>query len=147
MYYIYYNQEGINAVDRLRQQGIPVENLGAIEGNIDKTLAHLFKKMGMRWTRSGALSLAKVGEKIVNNEWDRWRPKEIDQIRLNKLELEKVVSLDFNKDIKDKYYNTYSFPVFTGPHQDRPWVKSLKRLIRINLSVISGLNMSRKRER
>ena len=29
MHYLYYNQEGVNAVDRLRKQGIPVEGLGA----------------------------------------------------------------------------------------------------------------------
>jgi len=80
MHYIYDNQEGVNAVDRLREQGLPVEDLGAIEGNIDKTLANRFKKRGMRWSRPGAISLAKVGEKIVNNEWDSWWPKEIAQL-------------------------------------------------------------------
>jgi len=131
MHYIYYNQEGVNAVDRLRKQGIPVEDLGAVEGNIDKSLANRFKKRGMRWTRQGALSLAKIGEKIVNNEWDSWWPIEADPIGL-KSELEKVVSLDFNKGSNDKYDHTYFLPVLSGPHQDRPWVKSLKRLVSIN---------------
>ncbi len=72
MHYIYYNQEGVNAVDRLRKQGIPVEDLEAVEGNIDKSLANRFQKRGMRWIRQGALNLAKIGEKIVNNEWDSW---------------------------------------------------------------------------
>jgi hypothetical protein len=130
MHYIYSNQEGINAVDRLKKQGLPVEDLGAIEGNIDKTLANRFKKRGMRWSISGALSLAKVGEKIVNNEWDSWWPiEEANSIRL-KLDLEKVFSLDFDKG--DKYDHTYSLPVLSGPHQDRPWVKSLKRLVSID---------------
>ena len=101
------------------------------KGNIDKTLANRFKKKGMRWSRKGALSLAKVGEKIINNEWDSWWPKEADPIGL-KSELEKVVSLDFNKDSNDKYDHTYSLPVLSGPHQDRLWVKSLKRLVSIN---------------
>ena len=131
MHYIYYNQEGVNAVDRLRKQGIPVEDLGAVEGNIDKTLANRFKKRGMRWTRQGALSLAKIGEKIVNNEWDSWWPIEADPIGL-KLDLEKVASLDFDKGSNDKYDHTYFLPVLSGPHQDRPWVKSLKRLVSIN---------------
>jgi hypothetical protein len=130
MHYIYSNQEGINAVDRLRGQGFPVEGLGAIEGNVDKTLANRFKKRGMRWSMPGALSLAKVGEKIVNQEWDSWWPKEADPIRL-KSELEKIVSLDFDKD-NNKYDYTYSLPVLSGPHQDRPWVKSLKRLVSID---------------
>ena len=131
MHYIYYNQEGVNAVDRLRKQGIPVEDLGAVEGNIDKTLANRFKKRGMRWSRCGALSLAKVGEKIVNNEWDSWWPIEADPIGL-KLDLEKVASLDFDKGSNDKYDHAYFLPVLSGPHQDRPWVKSLKRLVSIN---------------
>ena len=63
MHYICDNQEGVNAVDRLKNQGFPVEDLGAIEGNIDKTLANRFKKRGMRWSIPGALSLAKVGGK------------------------------------------------------------------------------------
>jgi len=78
MHFIYYHQEGVNLVDRLRKQGIPVEDLGAVEGNIDKTLANHFKKRG--WSRPGALSLAKVGEKIVNNEWDSWWPIGINNI-------------------------------------------------------------------
>ena len=131
MHYIYCNQEGVNAVDRLRKQGIPVEDLGAVEGNIDKTLANRFKKRGMRWSIQGALSLAKVGQMIVNNEWNSWWPKEADAIGL-KSELEKVVSLDFDKGSNHKYDHTYFLPVLSGPHQDRPWVKSLKRLVSIN---------------
>ena len=131
MHYICYNQEGVNAVDRLKKQGIPVEDLGAVEGNIDKTLANRFKKRGMRWSIPGALSLAKVGQMIVNNEWDSWWPKKADPIGL-KSELEKVASLDFDKDCNDKYDHTYSLPVLSGPHQDRPWVKSLKRLVSID---------------
>ena len=80
---------------------------------------------------AGSLSLAKVGEKIVNNEWDSWWPKEADQMGM-KLDLEKVVSLDFNKDSNDKYDHTYSLPVLSEPHQDRLWVKSLKRLVNID---------------
>jgi hypothetical protein len=131
MHYIYSNQEGINAVDRLRGQGFPVEDLGAIEGNIDKTLANRFKKRGMRWSIPGALSLAKVGEKIVNKEWDSWWPIEADPIG-PKSELEKAVSINFDKDSNDKYEHTYYLPVLSGPHQDRPWVRSLKRLISID---------------
>ena len=129
IHYIYSNQEGINAVDRLRKQGLKVENLGAVEGNIDKSLANRFKKRGMRWSIAGALSLAKVGQLIVNQEWDSWWPREADPLRL-KLDLEKVVSLDFDKG--DKYDHTYSLPVLSGPHQDRPWVRSLKRLVSID---------------
>jgi hypothetical protein len=128
MHYIYDNQEGINSLDKLRKQGISVEDLGAIEGNIDKTLANRFKKRGRRWTRQGALSLAKIGEKLLNNKWENWWPKEAEPTYL-KWPLEKVTSLHFHKGSHD---NTYTLPVLSGPHQDRDWVKSLKRLISIN---------------
>lgn len=78
----------------------------------------------MKWSKKGSLSLAKVGQKIVNNEWDSWWPKEIAQREPDRLRLEKV-SLDFDKKGNDKYDHTYSLPVLSGPHQDRPWVKSL----------------------
>jgi len=59
------------------------------------------------------------------------RNRGLAQIGL-KLELEKVVSLDFDKGSNDKYDHSYSLPVLSGPHQNRPWVKSLKRLVSIN---------------
>ena len=129
--HIYDNQEGINSLDRLRMQGFPVEDLGAIEGNIDKTLANRFKKRGMRWTRQEALSLAKIGEKLLNNEWENWWPKEAESNCL-KLPLEKIASLVFEKGSRDKYANTYTLPILSGPHQDKLWVQSLKRLVSIN---------------
>jgi len=134
MHYIYSNQEGLNAVDRLRKQGILVEDLGAVEGNIDKTLANRFKKRGMRWSISGALSLAKVGQMIVNQEWDSWWSREADPIGL-KLDLEKVVSLDFDKGGNDKYDHIYSLPVLSGPHQDRPLGKIIKEISEYRLII------------
>ncbi|MCJ7790582.1 MAG: hypothetical protein MUP69_10500 [Candidatus Atribacteria bacterium] len=94
-------------------------------------IINILYETGMRWSRPGALSLAKVGKKIVNNEWEDWWPKEME-IEPNKLSLEKVASLDFNKDNNDKYEHTYSLPVLSGSHQDRLLVKSLKRLVSIN---------------
>jgi len=73
--YLIHNWEGINTVDRLKEAGLPVDTMGAIEGNIDKILANRFKKRGMSWSLSGALNLAKVGEKIIHDCWDDWRPQ------------------------------------------------------------------------
>jgi len=58
------------------------------------------------WTRQGALSLAKVGQKIVNKEWDSWWFKETDQIGI-KADLEKIVSLKFLT-----IFSSISFHVF-----------------------------------
>jgi len=51
----------------------------------------------MRWSKKGALSLAKAGQKIVSNEWDSWWPKEIAQREPDRLRLEKSLQvLDTN---------------------------------------------------
>lgn len=46
IHYIYSNRLGINTVDRLREQGLKVEDLGTVEGNIDKTFANTVLKRG-----------------------------------------------------------------------------------------------------
>ena len=52
-----------------------------------------------------------------------------------KSELEKVISLDFDKGSNDKYDHTYLLPVLSGPHQDRPLVKLLKGVSQYKLII------------
>jgi len=125
--YLINNAEGINAVDRLKKAGLPVDTMGAIEGNIDKILANRFKKRGMSWSPSGALNLAKVGQLIINNDWDDFWPGE-PEVLLKQTKPQEEVHLPK----EDKYDHKYSLPVLVGPHQDRSWVKQLKELISIN---------------
>ena len=124
--YLLNNAEGINAVDRLKERGLPVDTMGAIEGNIDKILVNRFKKRGMSWSPSGALNLAKVGQLIINDNWDDFWPTEEEVI------LKQIESQDkYDLPKEDKYDRKYSLPVLVGPHQDRGWVKQLKELISI----------------
>ena len=127
MTYITNNAEGINAIDRLKEKGLPVDTLGAIEGNIDKILANRFKKRGMSWSPSGALNLAKVGQLIINNDWDDFWPAELEPVP-KQIELKEENHLPQG----NKYDKQYSLPVLVGPHQDRNWVKQLKELISIH---------------
>jgi len=124
--YLVNNANGINAVDRLKEAGLPVDTMGAIEGNIDKILANRFKKRGMSWSPSGALNLAKVGQLIINDDWDDFWPSEPEVIFKQIKPQEKV-----HLPKEDKYDRQYSLPVLVGPHQDRSWVKQLKELISI----------------
>lgn len=126
--YLIHNWEGINTVDRLKEAGLPVDTMGAIEGNIDKILANRFKKRGMSWSLSGALNLAKVGEKIINDCWDDWWPQQEEELLISPLEPEREAHLPK----EDKYDRKYSLPVLVGPHQDRTWVKELRELISIH---------------
>jgi hypothetical protein len=127
MTYLVHNAEGIHAVDRLKEAGLPVDTMGAIEGNIDKILANRFKKRGMSWSPSGALNLAKVGQLIINDNWDDFWPTE-EEIVPKQIESQEEVHLPR----EDKYDRQYSLPVLAGPHQDRSWVKQLKELISIH---------------
>ncbi len=125
--YLLNNYEGIHALDRLKEAGLPVDTMGAIEGNIDKILANRFKKKGMSWSPSGALNLAKVGQWIINDDWDNFWPKEEEMI-LKQIEPEEEEYLPK----EDKYDRQYPLPVLLGPHQDRSWVKQLKELVSIH---------------
>jgi hypothetical protein len=127
MTYITNNAEGINAVDRLKEKGLPVDTMGAIEGNIDKILVNRFKKRGMSWSPSGALNLVKVGQLIINDDWDDFWPTE-EEVLLKQIKPKE--KYHFPKE--DKYDQSYSLPVLVGPHQDRNWVKQLKELISIH---------------
>jgi hypothetical protein len=125
--YLINNSEGINAVDRLKEAGLSVDTMGAIEGNIDKILANRFKKRGMSWSPSGALNLAKIGQLIINDDWDDFWPAEPEVILK---QIKPKEEYHFPKE--DKYDRKYSLPVLVGPHQDRNWVKQLKELISIH---------------
>jgi len=125
--YLINNYEGINAVDRLKEEGLPVDTMGAIEGNIDKILANRFKKRGMSWSPSGALNLAKVGQLIINDDWDDFWPAE-EEVILKQIEPQE----EYHLPKEDKYDRKYSLPVLVGPHQDKSWVKQLKELVSIH---------------
>jgi hypothetical protein len=126
--YLINNAEGINAVDRLKEKGLPVDTMGAIEGNIDKILTNRFKKRGMSWSPSGALNLAKIGQWIINNDWDDfWSIKE-EELTFKQINPQEGIYLPK----ENKYDKQYSLPVLIGPHQDRSWVKQLKELISIH---------------
>jgi hypothetical protein len=125
--YLANNAEGINAVDRLKEKGLPVDTMGAMEGNIDKILANRIQKRGMSWSPSGVLNLAKVGQLIINEDWDNFWPAE-EEVAPKQVEPKE----EYHLPKEDKYDRKYSLPVLVGPHQDRTWVKQLKELVSIH---------------
>jgi hypothetical protein len=75
--YISRNCQGINNQFNLKDKEI--QRTGAIESNVNQVIASRFKKKGMSWSKPGALSLLKIKEAILNNEWNFWWEKEIDR--------------------------------------------------------------------
>lgn len=133
--YIDQNQEGINPIKRIEDKAIRdrVKGAGAMEPNVDKFLAHRFKKRGMSWSIKGALGLLKVKETIVNGEWDNWWYKDRDEtIQIDPKPLKQLSAKDFWKQKQTTPLIEATMPALRGPDQSEPWAKVLRRLQSIN---------------
>lgn len=134
-YYVYVenNREGIEASIRIKMAE-EEHSAGAVESNIDKTIAHRFKKRGMSWSEDGASALLKIRQVIANGEWDDWWYERRDR----KIEIKAV----FKEPLSGKQacmpqdmmsYVEATLPCYRGPDQSKPWVGVLKELSRANL--------------
>ena len=132
--YIRHNREGINSLKRISDTIIrdKVKGAGAMESNIDKFIAHRFKKRGMSWSVRGALSLIKVKETIANGEWDRWwcdtrdERIEIDRGPLKQLSAKALWKTCGCKSSVPLVEAT--IPALHGPDRNEPWAKVLRQL-------------------
>ena len=130
--YIDQNRDGINPINRIKDKALrnKIKGAGAMESNVDKFLAHRFKKRGMSWSEKGALSLLKVRETISNGEWDSWWLEGRDEkIEISPEPLKQLTAKNFWK--KEK--NTVALieatiPALQGPDRNEPWAKVLREL-------------------
>ncbi|MEW5706628.1 MAG: ISLre2 family transposase [Actinomycetota bacterium] len=113
--YIFANKDGL-------KKELPERALGTMEGQIDKTLAHRFKKRGMSWTLSGAHRMAhmlclrengELFERLQNCHIPADFPAQVSP---------KSISLPEDP---GKWLRA-SLPALTGPHGSRPWVATLR---------------------
>jgi len=127
--YISHNRQGITNQVRLKDKGI--ERAGAIESNINKTIASRFKKKGMSWSKQGALALLKIKETVINGKWDDWWEKERKKtIKLSPYK--PPLSASHFKKIPDTSpIVEVTIPAFIGPDQDKPWVGVLRKLTEV----------------
>ena len=124
--YISRNRQGITNQVILKDQEI--QRTGAIESNINKVIASRFKKRGMSWSKKGALSLLKIKETILNNQWDEWWEKGREQnIKISKFNPPLPASY-FKKEAESLPLIEVSIPALRGPDQDKPWVGVLRKL-------------------
>jgi len=96
--------------------------LGAIEGNVDKLVVHRMKGRGCSWRLPGVramLALLRHAEPLRTQAY-RYLPLDTPPRSYRTVQLLEV-----------EYAQTAqgSMPVFSGPHQNRPWVKSLHQRI------------------
>jgi len=80
------------------------------------------------WCRQGALSLLKIKETILNNEWNLWWETERERsIEVGKYKPPLSASY-FKKETETSPLIEVSLPVLSGPDQDKPWVGVLRKL-------------------
>jgi hypothetical protein len=94
-------------------------------------IASRFKKRGMSWSEKGALSLLKIKETILNNQWDLWWETERERnIKVGKYKPPLPASY-FKKETETSPLIEVTIPALRGPDQGKPWVGVLRELSRI----------------
>jgi hypothetical protein len=118
--YVRNNQDGL--LD-LQYRGCPFPAyLGAIEGNVDKLVVHRMKGRGCSWRLPGVramLALCRNADQLRSYAY-RYIPLQTPPRSYRTIQ---------HLDVEYAETTQGSMPVFQGPHQNRPWVKSLHRLI------------------
>lgn len=107
-------------------KGKEIEGLGAMESNIDKTLADRFKKRSMSWTKDGAHNMVKMIELRLNEPIENiltyFVPKQDQELSKAIKAVKKATKQD-----SGEWLNVV-MPALVGSHADRPWVKMLRKI-------------------
>ena len=118
--YVCHNQDGLLDLEqrRLTQPAC----LGAIEGNVDKLVVHRMKGRGCSWRLPGLRAMLALC-------------RNCDQLKLQAYHYlptqapEKTIHRLPNLEVEYSEALQKSMPIFRGPDQDKPWVKSLYRYV------------------
>jgi hypothetical protein len=129
--YTYISRNRLGIANHFKLKDKEIERTGAIESNINKVIASRFKKRGMSWSEKGALSLLKIKETILNNEWDIWwKTGRERNIKIDKYKPPLPASY-FKKETETYPLIEVSLPALRGPDQGKPWVGVLRELSRV----------------
>jgi hypothetical protein len=127
--YLYRNRDGLLDLD---QRGISIPaKLGAIEGNVDKLVVHRMKGRGCSWRLPGLramLALCRNAEQLGTHAYSYFPV----QTSHNGYRQRSKLTVEYSEAFLG------SIPVFHGPHQFRPWVRSLRRYINGRNSLFSN---------
>ena len=118
--YVRNNQDGLLDLE-YRACSIP-PCLGAIEGNVDKLVVHRMKGRGCSWRLPGVramLALCRNADQLRSYAY-RYLPL---QTSPRPYHTTQVLDVQYSETTQG------ALPVFHGPHQNRPWARSLHRLI------------------
>lgn len=96
-------------------------NLGAIEGNVDKLVIHRMKGRGCCWKLRGARAMLAICQNKEALKHQAFHYLPLDDSEKPKRRGRKLVD--------QSEYLFGSMPLFTGPDQDKPWVKEMYRFV------------------
>ena len=119
--YLRHNQDSLLDLE-YRPNGHKAGNLGAIEGNVDKLVVRRMKGRGRSWKLQGVrgmLAICQARPQLRQLAFQRKPGKLTENHTIRRQRL----SIDYAEKIQK------SMPVFSGPHQSRPWVQSLRRYV------------------
>ena len=126
--YTYLSRNRLGITNQFKLKDKEIERAGAIESNVNKVIASRFKKRGMSWSKTGALSLLKIKETILNNEWDTWWETERERnIKVGRYQPPLSAS-HFKKETETSPLIEVTIPALSGPDQGKPWVGVLRKL-------------------
>jgi hypothetical protein len=118
--YVCHNQDGLLDLDQRRLTHPAC--LGGIEGNVDKLVVHRMKGRGCSWRLRGLRAMLALS-------------RNCDQLKLHAYHYlptqapDKIIHRSPNLEVEYSEALQKSMPIFRGPDQDKPWVKSLYRYI------------------
>lgn len=118
---------------RIAEKTDNLRGLGAIESNIDKILANRMKKRGMAWSLKGAQNMTKVIQMRTNSLLE----SKLESQKLCQIEKQAKLALGRVKRAfieEPGAWMIASMPALIGPHQARPWVKTLKNISDVSLA-------------
>ena len=118
--YVRNNQDGLLDLE-YRECFLPA-CLGAIEGNVDKLVVHRMKGRGCSWRLPGVramLALCRNADQLRSHAY-RYFPLQTPPRTYHTTQF---LEVEYSETAQG------SLPAFLGPHQNRPWVRSLHRLI------------------
>ena len=119
--YLAHNQDSLLDLE-YRPNGHKAGNLGAIEGNVDKLVVRRMKGRGRSWKLRGIrgmLAICQARPQLRQLAFQVKPRRVAEKCSLRRQRL----SVDYAEIIQK------SMPVFSGPHQSRPWVQSLYRYV------------------
>ena len=118
--YVHNNRDGLLDLE-YRACFLPA-CLGGIEGNVDKLVVHRMKGRGCSWRLPGVramLALCRNADQLRSHAY-RYLPLQTPPRTYHTTQ---SLEVEYSETTQG------SIPVFQGPHQNRPWVRSLHRLI------------------